>query len=103
MATRGTLLETVIIFTAQMEELARFYCEALDIGPFEQSPDHMGCRLGDIYFGFLVSFLPAPCLKSFSNKMFKCVIKLLAVITGTAQVCDCLLTTCIVASLNELH
>ena len=52
MGGQGTLLETVIVFTTRMEELARFYQEALGIGPFERSPRHMGCRLGALYFGF---------------------------------------------------
>jgi predicted enzyme related to lactoylglutathione lyase len=49
---QGTSLDTAIIFTGQMEALARFYGEALGIGPFERSPGHMGCRVGDVYFGF---------------------------------------------------
>lgn len=49
---QGTCLETVIIFTERMEELAVFYQEALEIGPYERSPDHMGCRVGPVYFGF---------------------------------------------------
>ncbi len=51
-AKPGTLLENVIIFTKQMELLASFYREALEIGPFEHSPGHMGCQIGEIYFGF---------------------------------------------------
>ena len=49
---QGTWLETVIIFTAQMEELATFYEAALEIGPYEQSPGHLGCQVGPVYFGF---------------------------------------------------
>jgi len=49
---QGTRLETVIIFTEQMEELARFYEEALGIGPFERSPRHLGCQVGAVYLGF---------------------------------------------------
>ena len=48
----GTSLGTAIIFTARMEELAHFYEEGLEIGPFERSPSHMGCQLGAVYFGF---------------------------------------------------
>jgi predicted enzyme related to lactoylglutathione lyase len=48
----GTDLETVIIFTKQMDELARFYREGLDLGPWEHSPGHLGQRLGGVYFGF---------------------------------------------------
>lgn len=43
---------TVIIFSEHMEELARFYQEALALGPYERSPDHMGQQLGSVYFGF---------------------------------------------------
>ena len=49
---QGSLLETVIIFTERMEELAAFYRDALQIGPYESSPSHLGCRLGAVYFGF---------------------------------------------------
>jgi len=45
-------LDTVIIFTTRMEEMAAFYQEGLDIGPYEISPNHLGCRVGPIYFGF---------------------------------------------------
>lgn len=48
----GVQLGTVIIFTKRMEKLARFYEEALDIGPYEHSPGHMGCLVGAVYFGF---------------------------------------------------
>jgi predicted enzyme related to lactoylglutathione lyase len=47
-----TALETVIIFAAQMEALARFYRDALGIGPFEASPGHLGCHVGPVYLGF---------------------------------------------------
>jgi predicted enzyme related to lactoylglutathione lyase len=49
---QGTALETAIVFTQQMEQLARFYAEALGIGPFEASPGHIGCRVGPVYLGF---------------------------------------------------
>ena len=45
-------LETVIVFTGQMEALASFYAEGLGIGPFERQPGHLGCQLGSVYFGF---------------------------------------------------
>ena len=48
----GAQLETVIIFTSQMETLAAFYQEALGIGLYQPSPGHLGCRVGDVYFGF---------------------------------------------------
>ena len=51
-AEQGTWLETVIIFTEKMEELAAFYQEALELGPYERSPRHLGCRVGPVYFGF---------------------------------------------------
>ena len=49
---QGTSLETVIIFTERMEELASFYQQALDLGPFQRSPRHMGQPVGAIYLGF---------------------------------------------------
>ena len=48
----GTTLETVIIFTPHMETLAAFYQRALDLGPYERSPGHMGQQIGSVYFGF---------------------------------------------------
>jgi predicted enzyme related to lactoylglutathione lyase len=51
-ALEGSLLQTVIIFTERMEELSTFYAKALQIGPFESSPNHLGCQLGTVYFGF---------------------------------------------------
>ncbi len=48
----GTSLETVIIFTERMEELAEFYQSALSLGPWEQSPSHLGQQVGPVYFGF---------------------------------------------------
>jgi predicted enzyme related to lactoylglutathione lyase len=49
---KGSTLETVIIFTTHMEELAHFYQEALGIGPYERAPRHLGCHVGPIYLGF---------------------------------------------------
>lgn len=48
----GTSLETVIVFTTRMKELAQFYCKGLDIGPYQESPQHSGCHVGSVYFGF---------------------------------------------------
>lgn len=48
----GAALENVIIFTTQMEELAHFYQEALDLGEFNLSPGHMGLQAGPVYLGF---------------------------------------------------
>jgi predicted enzyme related to lactoylglutathione lyase len=45
-------LETIIIFTERMEELAGFYREALQLGSWERSPGHLGQRVGPVYFGF---------------------------------------------------
>lgn len=49
---RGPHLETVIIFTPRMEELANFYQEALELGPYNTSPGHMGQSVGTVYLGF---------------------------------------------------
>ena len=51
-ATQGTTLDTVIIFSERMEELAKFYAAVLNIGPFQAQPDHLGCQLEQVYFGF---------------------------------------------------
>jgi predicted enzyme related to lactoylglutathione lyase len=48
----GTALETVIIFTSRMEELARFYQQALELGEFNLSPGHIGVQVGPTYLGF---------------------------------------------------
>lgn len=48
----GTVLETVIVLTTRMNELAEFYCKGLDIGPYQESPQHLGCHVGSVYFGF---------------------------------------------------
>lgn len=45
-------METVIIFTTRMEELASFYQQALDLGEFNLSPGHMGLQAGPVYLGF---------------------------------------------------
>lgn len=50
--TRGATLETVIIFTSQMEELAAFYRKAFELGEFNLSPGHMGLQAGPVYLGF---------------------------------------------------
>ncbi len=47
-----TRLDTVIIFTARMSELAAFYQEALKLGePTNNGPQHVGWALGATYFG----------------------------------------------------
>lgn len=50
--TSGAQLETVIVFTEQMEELAAWYQQALGLPSFEASPGHLGQRLGATYLGF---------------------------------------------------
>lgn len=50
--TQGTALETAIIFTTHMEELAHFYQEAFELGEFNLSPGHMGLQVGPVYLGF---------------------------------------------------
>jgi predicted enzyme related to lactoylglutathione lyase len=49
---QATVLETVIIFTEHMAKMASFYQEALQLGPFESSPSHLGQQVGHVYFGF---------------------------------------------------
>ena len=48
----GTSLETVIVFTPRMKELTEFYSKGLGIGPYQESANHLGCRIGSIYLGF---------------------------------------------------
>jgi predicted enzyme related to lactoylglutathione lyase len=51
-AEKGTKLETVIVFTRQMAQLADWYGQALELAAFESSPDHLGQHLGSVYLGF---------------------------------------------------
>ena len=51
-ASAGTTLETVIIFTTDMEELAAFYQKGLQLGTYQLSPQHMGQQVGPVYLGF---------------------------------------------------
>lgn len=44
-------IDTIIIFTENLEALAKFYQEGFGLGPYEEAPGHMGLRLGSIYFG----------------------------------------------------
>jgi len=45
-------LETVIISTQNMEKLAAFYQQALELGEFNRSPAHIGVQVGPVYLGF---------------------------------------------------
>ncbi len=56
------ILQTVIIQTSQMTELADFYGRGLDLGkPAETGGDHLGFPLPNLYFGFdLVDAAPQP-------------------------------------------
>ncbi len=47
-----TSLDTVIIHTSDLEGLSEFYEKALDIGQFNEYPDHRGCQVGPVYLGF---------------------------------------------------
>ena len=49
---QGTALETVIIFTTNMENLAQFYQAAFDLGEYNLSPGHIGMQVGPVYLGF---------------------------------------------------
>ncbi|TFH10514.1 MAG: hypothetical protein E4H08_03440 [Candidatus Atribacteria bacterium] len=46
------ILGTVIIFTSRMEALSTFYQRGLNIGPYHESPKHVGCHVGAVYLGF---------------------------------------------------
>jgi predicted enzyme related to lactoylglutathione lyase len=46
-------IDTTIIFTTQMKELAQFYQAGLDLQvPIPTSEDHLGFPLGAVYLGF---------------------------------------------------
>ena len=45
-------LNTIIIFTDRLEELADFYTRVFNFGPWARAPNHLGCQLGSVYFGF---------------------------------------------------
>ena len=45
-------LHTVIIDTENLEELAAFYQEGLNLGEAQPSPDHLGFEMPNVYFGF---------------------------------------------------
>jgi hypothetical protein len=48
-----TDIDTVIIFTSDIENLADFYRSASDLGePLASSPEHIGFRLPSLYLGF---------------------------------------------------
>lgn len=51
MSEPTTTLETVIIYSTDIESLARFYTDGLGLGPFVAAPKHLGCRVGATYFG----------------------------------------------------
>ena len=56
------ILQTVIIQTSQMTEMADFYGHGLELGePSETGGDHLGFPLPNLYFGFdLVDAAPQP-------------------------------------------
>ena len=56
------ILQTVIIQTSQMTEMADFYGHGLELGePAETGGDHLGFPLPNLYFGFdLVDAAPQP-------------------------------------------
>jgi lactoylglutathione lyase len=45
-------IDTIIIFTENLDSLSQFYAKGLGIGPYEKAPNHLGCQLGSVYFGF---------------------------------------------------
>ncbi len=52
-AQTNAALETAIVHTRRMEELARFYAVGLGLGPFAPTgPDHLGQQVGAAYLGF---------------------------------------------------
>lgn len=49
---KGAALETVIIYTSDMQRLAAWYRAGLSLGPFLAAPHHLGQRVGPVYLGF---------------------------------------------------
>lgn len=46
-------IDTVVIFTSRMEELAAFYCQGLGLSDAQPTGvDHVGLRVGEVYLGF---------------------------------------------------
>jgi predicted enzyme related to lactoylglutathione lyase len=46
-------VDTAMVFTPRMRELADFYRRAFDLGePNAQGDDHLGFQVGDLYLGF---------------------------------------------------
>ena len=44
-------LDSVIVSTPHMTELAAWYREVLELGEWEQYPGHLGQRVGTVWFG----------------------------------------------------
>ena len=52
-ATSNATIDTIIIVTTQMKELAQFYQEGLQLNPPQShSDDHLGFPIGGTYLGF---------------------------------------------------
>ena len=49
---RLTSLVTVVVFSPSDESLADFDQQALDLGPANRSPRHIGFQVGSVYLGF---------------------------------------------------
>ncbi len=47
----STQLQTIVIRTTRMADLASWYADALGLGEWECLPGHMGQRVGAMYFG----------------------------------------------------
>jgi hypothetical protein len=45
-------IDTAIVFTTRMQELADFYRQGLDLPEPNQSPGHLGFQVGSVYLGF---------------------------------------------------
>ena len=49
----NAVIDTVIIFTARMQELAEFYQKAFELGaPQAFGSDHLGLQMPNLYLGF---------------------------------------------------
>lgn len=45
-------IDTAIVFTSRMEELAGFYAAGLGLSDPNHSPGHIGYQVGPVYLGF---------------------------------------------------
>jgi uncharacterized glyoxalase superfamily protein PhnB len=50
--TTSAAIDTAIVFTTRMQELADFYRKGLELSEPNHSPGHLGFQVGAVYLGF---------------------------------------------------